>query len=265
MFEISISIFLVFIVFIIVRGFMKNSKEAKEYHQHLEEGLKDEYITDPETGAKYTLEEVEAEQWVKLEPELISTAKTDINKLFNEEEIETEKALNHFRDNPQYRKVMLTEDQIKILGLTKILSKYKEWTYFSPFQIEYCSGILFFPTITVSSGPRSFSYMTQCMVWIKLDKSYGHYYLREKTTTERLLDLIREDDEIKLTNYESFTINKTESSSQLNKIIEKLEGIEGLEIELIENNLFIKNTMQIDINEVTKIEKIIKNVSLSCK
>ncbi|MCR6640904.1 MAG: hypothetical protein NVV82_18395 [Sporocytophaga sp.] len=264
MFEISISVILIFIVFIIVRGLMKASKEAKEYNQYLEQSLKDEHITNPETGAKYTLEEAESEKWINLESEFITIPKTDITKLFTEEERETERALNHFKDNAQYRKAELSNDQIEILEQTKILSKYKGWTYSSPFQIEYCTGLLLFPTVAVS-GPRSISYMTQCMFWITLNMSYGHYYLREKTATEKLLDLIRDDDEIKLTNYESFTINKTKKFFELNKIIEKLEGMEGLEIEILENNFFIKNTRQIDIFEVTKIEKIIKNISLSSR
>ncbi len=265
MFEISISVILIFIAFIIVRGLMKASKEAKEYNQDLEQSLKDEHITDPETGAKYTLEEAESEKWINLKSEFITIPKTDITQLFTEEERETERALNHFKDNAQYRKAELSNDQIEILEQTKILSKYRGWTYSSPFQIEYCTGLLLFPTVAVSSGPRSISYMTQCMFWIKLNISYGHYYLREKTATEKLLDLIRDDDEIKLTNYESFTIYKTENFFELNNIIEKLEGMEGLEIEILENNLFIKNTRQIDLSEVTKIEKVIKTISISSR
>ena len=99
------------------------------------------------------------------------------------------------------------------------------------------------------------------MFWIKTDNVNGHYFFREKSLPEKLLDLLRNDDELKLTDYECFTIKKSHSIILIRKILNLFENEKGLEIEIDNENLFIKTTKLVNIDDIIRIEKIIKNVS----
>ncbi len=44
--------------------FKPETAERKEYERKLKESLKDEFIYDPETGAKITLAEAESGHWI---------------------------------------------------------------------------------------------------------------------------------------------------------------------------------------------------------
>ena len=250
------------IVVFLYWAFTFKSKSEKEYDKKIKESLEDEYIIDPETGAKLTLEEAESGHWVEHDNEFHTTPEPDIEKLHTAEQQEAEKAINYLKEKPEYRKKKLTPDQVDFIEQIKTLSKYDDWSYSNPFKIEYCNGFVFLPAVRLNghSYYDNDYHESQIMFWIKLEIDLGHYYLREKSKTEKIFDLIRNDDDLKLNNYESFTFRKTDNLIVLINILKNFEGEKGLEIEFLDNNLFIKNTKLINTADILQIEKIVKNV-----
>jgi len=257
--ELVFYIFLGILIFYIFRPLLrlliKSDKEGNEYDQKLKERLKDEYIIDPETGAKLTLEQAESGHWIAHDNEFRTIPETEIENLYSDEQKNAERAINYLKESRQYRKQRPTPVEVEYLEKTNILNKYDDWSYSDSFRMEYCSGFSFVPKVSTNNYTER-----QIMFWIKLKTDFGHYYLREKSNTEKFFDLIRNDDELKLTGYESFTIKKTDNLILIINLLKNFEKQKGFEIEFFDSNLFIKNTKIINISDIKRIEKIIKNI-----
>ncbi|QYA26684.1 hypothetical protein G3I01_14655 [Gramella sp. MT6] len=57
---------------------LKGTKAEREYEKRINESLADEYIIDPETGAKLTLEEAESGHWINHDNEYITIPEKEI-------------------------------------------------------------------------------------------------------------------------------------------------------------------------------------------
>ncbi|MGY3795706.1 hypothetical protein [Aquimarina sp. 433] len=239
----------------IYKVFFKKTEEEKEYLRKLKESLADEYIYDPKTGAKFTLEQAESGHWISHNNEHRIISESEIEKLYTDEQKNVERALNYLKQSQQYQKQRPTPNEINYLEHTSILSKYNDWSYSDSFALKNCNGYLFIPTVSYDNFREP-----QIMFWLKLRTDFGHYYLREKSHIEKFFDLIRNDDDLRLPNYESFTIKKTVNLSQVVELLKRFEGSKGLEIEFKDNNLFIKNNKLVNISEIEKIENIVKNL-----
>jgi len=246
-----------FAVYMIV-GIFRPTKTEKEVYKKIEENLEDEFITDPETGVRLTLEQAESGHWINHTNEFSTTPESEIEKLYTEEQKDAERAVNYLKGQTIYRKQKLQTSEIEFLGTTKILSKYEDWSYSDSFRMEYCTGYVFLPAVFIS-GPIDYN-ESQVMFWIKLKENFGHYYLREKSSVEKFFDLIKSNDDLKLSGYESFTFEKTETMIPIMNILKRFENQKGLEIEFIQNNLLVKNNTLINQEDILRIEKIMKNV-----
>ena len=102
----------------------------------------------------------------------------------------------------------------------------------------------------------------QLMLWLRINSIAGHYYYYfiEKTKAEAIFDKRRPDDELKFDNYECFTFEKSHKIVQIKRVIDILVGFEGLEIELIDNNLFIKSLRLINKEDIIKFENILSTL-----
>ncbi|MDT0554397.1 hypothetical protein [Patiriisocius hiemis] len=250
---------MIFIAVIIYFGFVHKTKREKEHENHLRKRLSDEFIIDPESGAKLSLEQAESGHWINHNNEYLE--KYDNHP--TEEEKEVEKTLNYLRRSKEYRKQKLTSIEIELLEKTKILSKYDDWSYSSPFEIQYCKGYIFHPAVLIT-GQTYYDndyHESQIMFWTRLDFYSGHYYLREKSTSEKFFDLIRNDDDLKIDNFEVFTFEKTQNLILINNILKFFKSQKDLEIEFYKENLFIKNRKLINMEDLTRIESIVKSLS----
>ncbi len=236
--------------------FKPASPEQKEYDRKLKESLKDEYIIDPETGAKLTLEQAESGHWVAHDNEFRTITESELEKLPTEGEKQAETALNYLRESKEYLKTELTEEQFDFLEKTRTLNEYDDWDYSNPF--EFKKGIVLLPAVELN-GTINYK-ESQLMFWVKVDNINGHYYFREKSSSEKLFDLLRNDDEIKFSDYECFTIKKTHNIILLKSILKNFEKEKKLEIEIHDDNLFIKTTKLVNLDDIIRIEKIINNV-----
>lgn len=242
---------------------LPSTNKDKEYFQKLKESLKEEYII-TETGAKITLEEAESGHWIEHDNEYKVVTEEEIEKLKTEEEKIIERGLNYLKESKEYRKHNFSDKSIEILQNTEILSKYDDWGYSNCFSLEFANGFAFFPSVEyVDKTPGYFTNNyneSQIMFWVKLDFDLGHYYLREKSKTEKFFDLTKKNVDIKLKDYEIFTFRKTNNLIKLIKIIEKFENQKNIEIEFVDNNIFIKNLKLANLEEIKQIENLIKNV-----
>ncbi|MFI0427950.1 hypothetical protein [Mariniflexile sp. HMF6888] len=241
---------------VVVLCVFSKTPTEREYDKKLKESLKDEFIIDPETGVKLTLEQAESGHWIAHDNEFNTIPEDELDKLPSEEAKQAEIALNYLRGSKEYKKTKLTDEQFNILEGTKTLTNYDDWTYSDPFEFE--AGIVFLPSVELNlSGYYKESHL---MFWIKINDISGHYFFREKSSSEKIFDLIRNDDEIKSDHYECFTLKKSYSIIHIKRILEIFEKEKGLEIEIDNNNLFIKTLKLISLNDIIRVEKLIKRI-----
>ena len=249
-----------FIYYFVSIYIQSNSVEHKEYKRKLKESLADEFIIDPETGAKITLEEAESGHWVTHDNEFRTIPETELEKLLTEDEKQIEIALNYLRESKDYRKTELTDEQFDVFDKTKILNNYDDWSYSNPFSFENGIVILPAPELHGMTYYQDDYKESHLMFWKKIKNINGHYYLREKSTAEKVFDKFRNDDDLQLEDYECFTIKKSFDLILINKFLEKFENQKGLEIEINNENLLIKTLKLISIEDIKRIEKLLKNV-----
>ena len=240
------------------------TKSERDYDEKIARSLDDEFIIDPETGAKLSLEQAESGHWIAHDNEFKTVPEEDIQKLRAEDEQDAERAINHLRKSKDYLKCQFDDDEISFLGKTKILFKYDDWSYSHSFRLDFCEGYIFFPRVVIIDRLPGYFDNTyeesQIMCWLKYDYDFGHYYLRDKTRSERFLEIFKKDDDLKLKGFESFTFKKNGDILRLNRIIEKLNGVKNLEIEFLGNNLLIKTQKFINLKELLELERVIKTV-----
>lgn len=251
----------IFFIYYFVSVFKQsNSAEHKEYKRKLKESLSDEFIIDPETGTKITLEEAESGHWVAHDNEFRTVPESDLEKLLTEDEKQAEIALNYLRESKDYRKTELTDEQFDVFDKSKTLNNYDDWSYSNPFSFENGIVILTAPELHGMTYYQDDYKESHLMFWKKIKNINGHYYLREKSTAEKIFDKFRNDDDLQLEDYECFTFKKSFDLIRINKILEKFKNQKGLEIEFNEDNLFVKTLKLISIEDIKRIEKILKNV-----
>lgn len=260
-FDIIIAV-LIFAVVVLLISLAINyrTKSEREYDEKLKKSLEDAYIIDPETGAKLTLEQAESGHWVAHDNEFRTLPKEEIDKLPTESEQIAEIALNYLRESKSYRKTELDEEEFSVIEKTKLLNSYDDWSYSDPYRFE--KGLLFLPAPEIHGYTyyQSDYKESHVMFWIKIKSVAGHYVFREKSNSEKFLDLLRNDDEFKLNNYECFTFRKSRNIILLKSIIDVFKNEKDLEIELNDKNFFIKNTKLFNLADIRKIEKIINKI-----
>lgn len=248
------------IIFCLYVAFKPKTAEQKEYERKLKESLEDEYIIDPETGAKITLEEAESGHWISHDNEFRTVPEKDLEKLLSDDEKQIEVAINYLRESKDYRRTELTEEQLDLFDETEVLAKYDDWSYSHPFSFENGLLILPAPEIHGTTYYEEDYKESHLMFWKKISTIQGHYYLREKSSVEKVFDRFRNDDDLTLLDYESFTFQKSFDILKINKLLAHFENEKGLELEIKDDNLFVKTKKLGSIEDIKRIENILKNV-----
>ncbi len=249
-----------FIYYFVSIYIQSNSVEHKEYKRKLKESLADEFIIDPETGTKITLEEAESGHWVAHDNEFRTIPETELEKLLTEDEKQIEIALNYLRESKDYKKTELTDEEFNVFDNSKTLNNYDDWSYSNPFSFENGIVILPAPELHGMTYYQDDYKESHLMFWKKIKNINGHYYLREKSTAEKVFDKFRNDDDLQLEDYECFTIKKSFDLILINKLLEKFENQKDLEIEINNDNLLVKTLKLTSIEDIKRIERILKNV-----
>lgn len=260
--EIIFYIVAVILVLILITKMLSSlfskTEEEKEYEKKLKESLADEFIYDPETGTRLTLEQAESGHWIENDNYNRIKSQEEIEKRYFGKEKEVEELINEMKKS-RYEFSILSESQLDFLENSKLLSKYDNWSYSHPFSFNDGKDFVFFPNVQYAGTRHESPYQeSQILFWIKDDKLSGHFYLREKSTIENLSDIFKSDDVIKIKNYETFAFKKSQNQIYVTKMLSIFEKERGLEIEIIDNNLLIKTLRLVNHEDFNRIEKIMK-------
>lgn len=248
------------IIYVFYRFFMLMRKAEREYNKDLEERLNDEFIYDPDTGARLTLEEAESGHWIHQNNQNRIKSDEEIKTHYFGKERDAEELVNYIK-SIGFKTTKLHDSQIDFLEQSKILSKYDSWTYSDSFTFNNGKNIFFLTNVAYFSNRHQRGYNEQqIMIWIKNSNLTGHVYLREKTIFEIFTETVRKDDEIKLNNYETFIFKKPNNILQLITTLKYFEAEKNLEIEINDGNLFIKTIRYTNLNDFLNNEKILINV-----
>lgn len=257
-------VFYIFITLIIInllhKFFFTKTEKEKEYEKKIKESLADEFIYDPETGTKLTLEQAESGHFLAHDNANRIKSEEELEKYYYGREKDAEELVNFIKSNG-YEATKLTDSQIDFLEQSKILSKYDNWSYSNSFTFNSGKDFMFFPDVLYYNNSHQLGYgESQIMFWINdLDLS-GHIYLRDKTNFEAIADNIRNDDEIKLNNFETFIFKKPNKMIALIKTLQLFDDEKELEIEVIEGNLLFKSLKFVNRTDFLRMEKIMKQI-----
>ena len=263
--EIIFYIVVVILILFLIKKMLKSSlfrktEEEKEYEKNLKESLADEFIYDPETGARITLEQAESGHWIENDNYNRIKSQEEIDRHYFGKEKEIEELVNEMRKSG-YEHEILSDEQVDFLENSKMLSKYDEWSYSHSFSFNNNKDFICFPNVKYNAARFETGYNeSQILFWIKDDKLSGHFYLREKSKAENLSDLFKNDDLIKIKSYETFAFKKAENHIYLTKILSKFQNEKKLEIEIIDANLLVKSMKLVNAEDFYRIEKIVKSL-----
>lgn len=230
-------------------------KTEDDYNKDLYNRLKDDFLIDSESGVSFNVEDIgkpiHEHTTIINENNSIYNRSTQFDESFqNREEIML------LLKSQNFKTLSLNSKQIAILDNTKMLSKYDEWSFNRSFELG--SGkIVLFPQVQYQ-GRNSFNDY-QVLFWITISSIKAHYFLRQKETIEQVFDLIRNDDEFQFGNFEVFSIKSTKNNFQLKKCLDGLETYKNIEIEVHNENLFIKTTDQLTKKSFEALLKVVEN------
>ena len=263
--EIIFYIVVVILILFLIKKMLKSSlfsktEEKREYEKNLKESLADEFIYDPETGARFTLEQAESGHWIENDNYNRIKSQEEIDRHYFGKEKEIEELVNEMRKSG-YEYEILSDEQIDFLENSKMLSKYDEWSYSHSFSFNTNKNFVCFPNVKYNGARFETGYSeSQILFWIKNERLSGHFYLREKSKAENISDLFKSDDLIKIKSYETFAFKKAENHIYLTKILSKFENEKNLEIEIIDANLLVKSLKLVNSEDFYRIEKIVKSL-----
>lgn len=183
---------------------------------------------------------------------------TEEKEVLLEDKLDAKELVSHLKESG-YVLTDFTDLQIDILENTKILDKYDDWSYAD----VYTSGkiLLFFPKVVVPAERRSTHYTEfRLMFWTKIDNYTGRYYFWEKASGDRYYDRIRTNDDIKLANYDSLTLCEGGNHDAIKKVVDLLDKESGLEIEVEDDDLFVKTFKSPNLEDFKRIESILKTI-----
>jgi hypothetical protein len=258
--EIVFYIVIFLIVINLLSKLFKKSESEKEYERKLKESLSDEFLYDPETGAKFTLEQAENGTWIRHENYERIKSSEEIETYFEGSEKIVEEISNYLKSK-NYKPKKLSNSQIEVLENTKLLEKYSDWSYSNSFSFNEGKSFVFFPEVHIDQINRNINFRGhQIMFWTKIDNNFGHYYLREKELSEKFFDLLRNDDDFKMDGFEVFTISENKNIIQIINILKNFERETGIEIEINKDNLYLKTLKGPNLESFICLEDKIKNL-----
>ena len=98
------------------------------------------------------------------------------------------------------------------------------------------------------------------MYWIKTNYDFGHYYFQKKSTAEKLITLIKKENNLRIDGYETLIFIESPDLINLVKTLKLFNGQDDLEIEFYKENIFIKNKKFVNRKDIERIDKIVQNI-----
>lgn len=233
----------------------RSSESDKQYFKNLEKSLEDEFIIDPETGAKLTLEQAQSGNWNPDEVEYYNEEDdpfiSDEYRFFNE-------VGDYYIDTLNYIAVEPDETAIDLFYSINMFAKYKEWYFFEALAKPEKNVMIAFVAVTL--GDIQHSRTNQLFCWIKNLDFSGHYILTEKTKVEENILKLNSIELKRFGSYHCEPIKKTFHEIQLFQLFDKVSEIEELDIEYFEGNLFFKTKREMTKEDITRFEEFLSMI-----
>jgi hypothetical protein len=220
-----------------------SKKEEEEIDKSFSGRLDDEFFYDKDTGTKITLEEI-AENGFIQSVDQINRIKTDeeIKQFFSEEEWEEEYLLNDMKRRG-FTYLDFLESELEELQGTALLGQYENWTYTRPFELGELKLRVCFLDVQnyylAGKGSGTFNFK-QLLFWVKILALNGHYLLVEKSFNDKILSLIEGEEYEERDNFFLKTLRASKYTVRNIDFIDNFNEIAGIEIEIWDENMFIK-------------------------
>ena len=221
----------------------------------MNKSLNEEYISEPETGAKLSLEQAQSGYWVKHNNEFATVSEADIEKMHTEKEKIIQRGINYLKSSKNYLSIKIDDSEILQLEKLITLKKYSDW--YSSNSYKYIDENKILIIINIYDDGYTEPVLFFCL---NLNFDAGHYYFSPKTRVEKILDIIKSDNQIKLKEFKCNTYRKTKFNVRLINLLKKIDEKRDIEFELLDNKLYIKNCKLLTENEVKIMEKILKKI-----
>lgn len=264
-----LSIFLVISALLVFWVFYTPKKERelrRAYRKQLEQSLDDEFIYDPATGVRITLDQAESGHWIDHDNHDRIKSEEEIEKLFSDEEKLFERVLNRLKESADFTYQLHEESLSHYLLNSAILKKYSGWTYYSSFIHKSREFRISIVNCEMEDGNYYEGNIVehQLMLVANIINFLGHYTFKPKTQLEGLFDNITSDDEIDVDGFECFTITSSPKSIELQNYIAKFPIPHDFDFEIKEHLLIAKSTRFLnlnDLNDLITLGKTVANIS----
>lgn len=250
------SFFLIFIVTIIGAliyffAFSKTSKSDREEEKKLRKSLEDDFIIDPETGAKLTLEQAQSGIW---NDEEVTYYDPKTDPLVSPEYFEFSKLVDYYKLNSDYEVHIISDADVEFLESSLMFQKYSYWAFYHSFGHISKNTIVSFVLVELNVKTD------QLLYWLKDVSFSGHYKLYEISNTDKKIMSLSGVNGTFFNNYYCEPIKKTFYEIELFKFFEKIATINNLEIELLNSNLLIKTKNNVTQQDIDRLEEFLKQV-----
>lgn len=254
---------LVIVIIVVLYRLLIPSEKYKEERQSLKEKekiekekekkrLADPRIYDPETNTYITLEEAESGVWDVDDPKNKPSAE-EIKATFSESDyIDYTLREELVKEGFERIEDPFSKEQYEYIEKFELLKQHEHWSYDDHFKQNEITALL----LNIHGD-------TLISTWVPIANVSGHYVFTEKTKTDRFLDLIQPDDDIKVENYECFTVQKTKETRAIENIMELVNTHKHLEVEMFPGHLFIKTTQPTQLADLSMVLKLTRDIMRS--
>lgn len=170
-----------------------------------------------------------------------------------------EKLANYLKSNG-HQSYKLKNTALNQLDATEMFKKYDTWGCANRFDLDESLSVLF-PKVYLNAGKyQSQSYSGhQILFWKKISEGSGHYYLREKSWTEKMADRIRNDDPLPVEGFEVFEFKPANNKIALIQWLQRFESEKEIEIEICNDNLFFKTLNKPSLTDLLRLKQRFEN------
>ncbi|RZJ69037.1 hypothetical protein [Flavobacterium sp.] len=238
-------------------------RQDTEDEDRIRKSLSDDYLYDPKTGAKFTVEQAVSGQW--LSHDNLDRLKSDeeISEFYSSEEQILERLANELKKSGfQYSES--SDEEIEILGNTHTLANYDTWFVKSRYISPDASYVVNFIRVVANPHFKQAGFQGfQMLFETKIPDFDGHYLITERTFAEPLLELFVGKDDFAIKGLDVRTIRKGWNPMVLQEMLADFANESNLEIEINGENFYLKTFSEPNFDDFLRLEPKIQRLAQS--
>ncbi|KIA91793.1 MULTISPECIES: hypothetical protein [unclassified Flavobacterium] len=216
----------------------------------------DSFLYDPKTGTKFLIEQ--ADEKVDTYDAYKIKSNEELENFDDDERIIEE--ISNYLKKSNYKITKIDKAQISCLKKTIILSKYSNWDYKISFKFVQ-NNLLFFPKVDLNTNSRYSFSSYQIMFWLEVPNINGYYFLKPLEFHEKILNLFSKKSTINVDGFAIFELKQSHNIHLLKSILEIFKNEKNIEIEIKNDNLFVKTNNK---PSLTDFEMLLNKVKKIC-